>query len=135
MLKSYTKIRVRYGETDRMKYLHHGNYALYYEEARSKMLRELGVSYRDIEDFGVIMPVLEMTSRFYIPAKFDELLTIITYIKEPPKVRFKFEYEILNENNELVNTGTTTLVFADSKTGKPIRTPQIFKDLFFDKFS
>ena len=130
MLKGTTSLRVRYGETDRMKYLHHGNYALYYEVGRTELLREHGISYRNIEDSGIILPVMEMNSHFYKPAMFDELLTIVTYIKEEPKVKFRFDYEIFNKKNELINKGFTTLVFADKKTGKPIKTPTLFKQLF-----
>ena len=130
MIKGTSKIRVRYGETDRMQYLHHGNYALYYEEARSNLLREFGISYREIEDAGVIMPVIEMNSKFFVPAIYDEILTIHTYIKEEPKVKFRFDYEIFNQKEELVNRGYTILVFVDNKSRKPIRTPIFFQNFF-----
>ena len=132
MIKGTSEIRVRYGETDRMQYLHHGTYALYYEEARSNLLREFGLSYREIEDQGVIMPVMEMNQKFYKPAVYDELLTVHTFIYEEPKVKFRFDYEIYNSNKELINKGYTILVFADKETGRPIRTPKFFQN-FFDK--
>lgn len=125
MYQSETSIRVRYGETDQMAYVYYGNYAMYYEVARVESLRKLGVTYKELEASGIMMPVLENHSKFLGPARYDELLRIVTTIREKPAVKIKFEYEIFNEQNKLINQGETLLVFVDSKTGRPVRTPEM----------
>ena len=134
MYQSETSIRVRYGETDQMAYVYYGNYAMYYEVARVESLRKLGVTYKELEASGIMMPVLENHSKFLGPARYDELLRIVTIIREKPTVKIKFEYEIFNEQNKLINQGETLLVFVDSKTGRPVRTPEMMSkvlELFF----
>lgn len=125
MYQSETSIRVRYGETDQMAYVYYGNYAMYYEVARVESLRKLGVTYKELEASGIMMPVLENHSKFLGPARYDELLRIVTTIREKPAVKIKFEYEIFNEQNKLINQGETLLVFVDSKTGRPVRIPEM----------
>jgi acyl-CoA thioester hydrolase len=125
MYQSETSIRVRYGETDQMAYVYYGNYAMYYEVARVESLRQLGVTYKELEASGIMMPVLENHSKFLGPARYDELLRIVTTIREKPTVKIKFEYEIFNEQNKLINQGETLLVFIDIKTGRPCRTPEM----------
>lgn len=124
MYRSETKIRVRYGETDQMGYAYYGFYAMYYEVARVESLRQLGVTYRELEAMGVIMPVLENKSKFIAPALYDDLLRIVTIIREKPGVRIKFEYEIFNEREKLIHQGETMLVFIDKKSNKPCRPPE-----------
>jgi len=123
-----TKVRVRYAETDQMGYVYYGNYAAYYEVGRVEMLRSLGTSYKSLEDNGVMLPVLEMQTRFIKPARYDEELVIKVYLKEKPAVKITFEYEVFGEGNELINTGSTTLAFIDMKRNKPCRAPQDFID-------
>jgi acyl-CoA thioester hydrolase len=125
MYQSETSIRVRYGETDQMAYVYYGNYAMYYEVARVESLRRLGVTYKELEASGVMMPVLENHSKFLGPARYDELLRIVTTIREKPAVKIKFEYEIFNEQNKLINQGETLLVFVDIKSRRPCRTPEM----------
>ena len=125
MYQSETSIRVRYGETDQMAYVYYGNYAMYYEVARVESLRKLGVTYKELEASGVMMPVLENHSKFLAAARYDELLRIVTTIREKPTVKIKFEYEIFNEQNKLINQGETLLVFVDTKSGRPVRTPEM----------
>ena len=120
------KIRVRYAETDQMGYVYYGNYAAFYEVARTEMLRKTGFSYKELEEMGVMMPVLEMNIKYNQPAKYDELLTIKVIIKEKPSVRIKFEYEVYNELGILLNTGTTQLVFVDMARNRPCKAPQVF---------
>lgn len=122
------KVRVRYAETDQMGYVYYGNYAAYYEVARTEMLRKTGFSYRELEDMGVMMPVLDMSIKYHQPAKYDELLTIKVIIKEKPSVRIKFDYEVYNENGDLLNTGMTQLVFVDMKRNRPCRAPEVFME-------
>jgi acyl-CoA thioester hydrolase len=120
------KIRVRYAETDQMGYVYYGNYAAYYEVARTEMLRKTGLSYKELEEMGVMMPVLEMNIKYNQPAKYDELLTIKVIIKEKPAVRIQFEYEVYDEAGTLLNTGNTQLVFVDMARNRPCKAPDIF---------
>ena len=129
MYQSQIQIRARYGETDQMGYVYYGNYASYYEVARVESLRQLGLSYRQLEKMGVMMPVLENHSRFLAPALYDEQLKIITTIRNKPGVRIKFEYEIYNEHEKLIHQGETLLVFVNKETGKPCRPPEVFDNL------
>ncbi|WP_140936571.1 acyl-CoA thioesterase [Sphingobacterium lumbrici] len=122
------QLRVRYAETDQMGYVYYGNYAAYYEVARTEMLRNTGISYRALEEMGVMLPVIELQSKFIQAATYDELLTIKTTIREEPNIRIKFEYEIFNEAAVLLNTGMTQLVFVDMQKNRPCRPPQIFQD-------
>jgi acyl-CoA thioester hydrolase len=119
-----TKLRVRYGETDQMGVVYYGNYALYYEVGRVEALRSLGLSYREVEAGGVLMPVLEMSSRYLAPARYDDPLTIKTVIRDKPGVRIRFEHEISNASAQLLHTGMVTLVFINAQTGKPTRCPE-----------
>lgn len=119
-----------------MGYVYYGNYGMYYEVARVESLRQLGMSYREMEEMGVMMPVIENHTKFLAPALYDDLLRIVTTIREKPGVRIKFEYEIYNEAGKLINQGDTLLVFVDKKTGRPRRPPEKFDqmlDPFFDK--
>jgi acyl-CoA thioester hydrolase len=124
MYKSETTVRVRYGETDQMGYVYYGNYGMYYEVARVESLRYLGLTYKEIEKQGIIMPVLENKSKFIAPARYDELLRIVCIVREKPGIRIKFEYEIFNEENKLIHIGETLLVFVDRLTNKPCRPPE-----------
>jgi acyl-CoA thioester hydrolase len=124
MYTSETQIRVRYAETDQMGYVYYGNYASYYEVARVESLRQLGLSYRDLEETGIIMPVIENTSRYIKPGKYDELLTVKVVIKKKPGFKVIFNYEIFNEENILINIGETKLAFIDTSTNKPCRIPE-----------
>jgi acyl-CoA thioester hydrolase len=124
MFVSDTQLRVRYGETDRMGYAYYGNYAEYIEVGRVEALRELGYSYKDLEDSGVILPVLEYRSKFIRPAQYDDLLTVRTRISEVPETRFPFDYEVFNEGGTLLNKAHTTLVFVDRESGRPCKCPQ-----------
>lgn len=114
MYTAETKIRVRYGETDQMGYLYYGYYALYYEVGRAEAIRELGFTYKEMEDIGVIMPVAELNSKYLRPARYDDLVTIKTTLKElPDGSKIRFHSELYNEQGELLNVGVTTLVFFD----------------------
>ncbi len=110
--------RVRYADVDQMGFMYYGNYARLYEIARVESLRSLGIRYKDIEEDGFLMPVYENKSRYIIPAKYDEELSIKVSLKEIPKVRIVFYYEIFNETKELIHTGETTLVFIKSDNNK-----------------
>lgn len=123
-----TKLRVRYAETDQMGYMYYGNYASFYEVARSEMLRSTGISYKGLEEMGVMLPVLELRSRFIHPARYDDLITIRTTVKERPKIRITFDYELFNEDGVLLNIGYTQLVFVDMVKNRPCRAPMVFEE-------
>ena len=118
-----TQVRVRYGETDQMGIVYHGNYAQYFEIARIEWLEELGFSYRKMEENGVMLPVVALSTQFKSSAVFDDILTITTRLKRIPTVKIEFEYEIHNDKGVLLTTGDTVLVFVSSKTRRPIKCP------------
>ena len=134
MFKSETTIRVRYAETDRMDYVYYGNYATYFEVARVESLREIGITYKDIEDKGILLPVLDYKVKFIKPAVYDDLLTIHTVIPQLPMARIRFEYEIYNQSDVLLNTAATTLVFINKETKKPCAAPDFFLSHFSPYF-
>ncbi|WP_109831308.1 acyl-CoA thioesterase [Reichenbachiella versicolor] len=129
MFTSETTVRVRYAETDQMGYVYYGNYATYYEVARIETLRDLGYSYKKMEENGVMLPVLENKSKYIKPGKYDDLLTIKVTIPKMPDVRIIFKYEVFNEAGDLINIGETTLVFVNTKTGKPCKMPDVLHDI------
>ena len=124
MFQSSTIVRVRYAETDRMKYVYYGNYPTYYEIGRVEALREIGMTYKSLEDSGIMMPVLELKVKYVKPAFYDEELLVITKIPTLPATRIQFEYEIFNSSEELINIGETTLVFVNTSNGKPRGAPE-----------
>jgi acyl-CoA thioester hydrolase len=124
MFTNETKVRVRYAETDQMNVVYHGNYAQYFEVGRVEAIRQLGISYKDMEATGTIMPVVEWTAKFLRPAHYDDLLTIRTILKElPVSHRIEFHQEVYNEQGKLLTVGKVLLYFlrADTmqKTGMP----------------
>lgn len=118
------RIRVRYGETDKMGYVYYGFYSLYYEEARTETMRQLGLTYSELEGQGVMMPVAKMNVKYIRPAMYDEMITVRTIIRELPTSRITFEYEIYNEAQDLINIGTTELAFINKSNLKPVRPPR-----------
>ena len=124
MKSHFTYVKVRYAETDQMGVVYHGNYAQYLEIARIDWLDALGISYRKMEEEGVMLPVYELNLKFKKSAKFDDELKIVTRLKEKPGVRIAFEYEIFNQHEELLTTAETTLIFMDVEKSKPIKCPQ-----------
>src|SRR6185295_1633646 len=96
------KIRVRYAETDQMGYVYYGNYAAYFEVARVETLRNLGFSYKKLEEEGIMLPVLSFSTRYNKPAFYDDELIIKVSIKELPMARIRFDYETYNEKDELI---------------------------------
>lgn len=126
MVKAEITLRVRYGETDRMGYAYYGNYAQYYEVGRVEALRKLGFSYREIEDKGILLPVVDFCIKYHKPAFYDDEITIVTSIIEMPGVRITFHYECFNAQKELLNTGHVTLVFINKEKNKPCAPPDWF---------
>jgi acyl-CoA thioester hydrolase len=117
------QVRVRYAETDQMAVVYHGNYAQYFEMGRVEWLRNMGVSYKWMEDNGVMLPVVSLTMNYKKPARYDDLLTVKTILKSQTSVKIEFDYEIYNEENELLTTGYSMLVFVNMKTGRPMLPP------------
>ena len=125
MLSIETKIRVRYGETDRMGYLHHSVYPLYFEEGRTELLRSLGMDYKQMEDSGILLPVRNLSITYFQPAFYDDILTVKTELRNLPSVKIVFDYSVLRMSEKLCEA-QTTLVFVDSETRSPVRPPKDF---------
>jgi len=123
MKKHVSKVRVRYGETDQMGVVHHGKYAQYLELGRIAWLKSYGISYKKLEENGVMLPVYELNIKYLKPAYFDDELLVETTLKEAPRVRISFQYRIENQQNEVITRAETTLVFMDKKKRKPIFCP------------
>jgi acyl-CoA thioester hydrolase len=134
MIEHNVELRVRYAETDQMAYVYYGNYASYFEVGRVETFRRIGFSYKELEEAGVIMPVLEFKTKYLKPAKYDDLLTIKVFVKEKPGVRIKFDYEVYNEQNILLTIAETTLVFVNSQSGKPCFLPEKFQSIVHPYF-
>ena len=121
--KHISEIRVRYGETDRMGFCYYGNYAQFLEVARVELLRSQGVSYKELEDAGILLPVRNFSIKYIAPAKYDDLLFIETEIVKIKGSRIEFIYEIRNQKKLLIATANTELVFINSDTMKPTHVP------------
>lgn len=129
MYISSTQIRIHYALTDQMGMVYHGHYAQFYEIGRSEAIRQLGYTYKDIEAMGIIMPVVDIHSRFLRPAKYDDLITVKTTLKELPTAhKIIFHAEIYNENGELLNVGDVTLYFMDAASMKRCNMPAALRE-------
>lgn len=126
MFTSESTIRVRYGETDKMGYLYYGHYPEYFEVSRTDMIRLFGLTYKEIEDHGIIMPVRSLKVDFKLPARYDDLLVVRSSLKELPVIKLDIDYEVINAQNQLICTGNTILAFVDIHTGRPRRAPDFF---------
>ena len=126
MLIHQTSIRVRYGETDKMGYAYYGVYPQYYEVGRTELIRSMGLSHKRLEDENIMLPVLNLNIQYLKPAFYDDLLTIKTKLVKMPSIRIEFEYETYNQHQELLNIGSTTLVFINAKSRKPCKAPKDF---------
>jgi acyl-CoA thioester hydrolase len=124
MLTHEIKFRVRYGETDQMGYVYYGNYAEYFEMGRVEWLRNLGVSYKSMEESGVMLPVVNLNINYIKPAKYDDLLTLKTTLLQKPTAKIEFDFQLFNEENELLTKGYTSLVFIDMKKNRPTKAPE-----------
>lgn len=129
MFVTETQLRIHYALTDQMGVVYYGHYAQFYEIGRTEAIRQIGFTYKEIEAMGIIMPVVDMHSRFLRPAKYDDLITIKTLVKEmPAHHKIIFHSEIYNEKDELLNTGDTTLFFIDAGTMKRCEMPELLKE-------
>lgn len=119
-----TFVRVRYSETDKMGYCYYGNYAQFLELGRVESLRSLGFPYKELEDKGIMLPVLDFNIKYLKPAFYDDELKIVTTISKISTFKISFDYEIFNEKNEKLTIASTNLVFVDEKTKKPVPHPK-----------
>ncbi len=115
--------RVRYGETDQMGVVYYGNYAQYLEMGRVEWLRNLGISYKSMEENGIILPVISLQIKYLKSAVYDDLITVATYLKKKPSVKIEFDYKIYNEAREILIEANTVLVFIDRNTKRPVKCP------------
>ena len=132
MKEHQIQVRVRYSETDQMSVVYHGNYVPYFEMGRVEWLRNKGISYKSLEESGIALPIVSMTINYKKPARYDDLLTVITKFKGHSSVKVEFDCEIRNENNELLTTAHFLLVFVDVNLGKAIQPPQYILDIMND---
>ena len=124
MFVTETQIRMHYALTDQMGVVYYGNYAQFYEIGRTEAIRQLGYTYKDIEAMGIIMPVVEMNSKFLRPAKYDDLITVKTTLREMPTGHaINFFFEIFNEEDKLLNAGNVILYFVEAGTMKRAKMP------------
>ena len=124
MFKTELQLRVRYAETDQMGVVYHANYATYFEVARTESIRSLGFTYRELEEMGIEMPVVEIAMRYHRAAFYDDLLTIHTEVRQlPERQTMEFHHRILNETGKLITSGNVTLFFIDRATKKRARMP------------
>ena len=128
LLSDEIEIRIRYGETDQMGVVYHGNYTQYLEMGRIEWLRKLGISYKKMEHEGIMLPVLSLNLNFKKSARYDDVIKVKTQLKKIPSVRIEFDYEITNHKEEILTTANTVLVFVNMKTNKPMKCPQYLLD-------
>ncbi len=116
-----TILRTRYGETDQMGIIYHPNYYIYFEMGRTDFLHEAaGISYREMEGMGILLPLTETRCKYRIPAKYDDELMVRTEIKEMTVARIAFSYRLFRTaDGALLAEGETVHAFAD-KSGRPI---------------
>jgi len=129
-----TNIRIRYAETDKMGYSYYGNYPTFFEVGRTEFLREMGISYKELEDLGYMLPITSLSIKYLKPAIYDDLITVRTYLKYLHPIKVEFDYEIHNQQGELLTTGNTLLVFISSKTRRPTKAPDFYTNII-KKFS
>ena len=134
MISTTCTLRVRYAETDPMKYVYYGNYATYFEVARVELFRGIGMSYDEIEKRGIWLPVSEYNIKYLKPALYDQELRIEVKVKERPGVRIIFDYEIYNEEDEKLTEASTTLFFLDAEKNKVVKCPDWLMQLMDKHF-
>ncbi|HFK5543438.1 TPA: acyl-CoA thioesterase [Elizabethkingia anophelis] len=134
MISTTCRLRVRYAETDPMKYVYYGNYATYFEVARVELFRGIGMSYDEIEKRGIWLPVSEYNIKYLKPAFYDQELRIEVKVKERPGVRIIFDYEIYNEDDEKLTEASTTLFFLDAEKNKVVKCPDWLMQLMDKHF-
>lgn len=120
--------RARYGETDQMGVVYHGNYAQYLEMGRVEWLRGKGISYKTMEENGIILPVISLQTKFKKSAFYDDLIIVRTILKKKPSVRIEFDFLIFNEKREILAEANVELIFMDKEKRRPIKCPDYILD-------
>ncbi|PQJ19886.1 thioesterase family protein [Tenacibaculum sp. SG-28] len=133
MLEQKTQVRIRYAETDQMGVVYHGNYAQFFEIGRTEWLRSFDTTYKVMEENGIMLPVISLQCDFKKSAYYDDVLEIKTSLKKVPGVKIEFEHTIYNQNNQIICTGNTVLVFIDTKTRKPTRCPNFILEKIMNR--
>ncbi len=131
MHKNIIQIRVRYGETDQMGVVYHANYASYFEVGRTEWLRQYGITYKSMEESGIMLPVISLNINYKNSARYDDLIKVETTLKKMPTASIEFDYKLIDENNQLLATANTKLAFINALTNRPTRCP----DYLLDKLS
>ncbi len=130
-----SQIRVRYADTDQMRFVYYAKYFEYFEQGRSDLLREIGMSYSAIEAKGYYLPVVESHARYFHPAQYDDLLEVKTIVREEPTVKIYIHYEVRKYGEKKILTdGYTIHSFVRADTGRPTRPPIEFVELFRGRF-
>jgi len=127
-----TEIRVRYGETDQMGIVYHGNYAQYLEIGRIEWLRNLGISYKKMEERGIMLPVISLSINYKKSARYDDVIYVKTQLSKAPTATIEFDFEILNESREILTYAKVKLAFINMKTNRPTRCPKYILDKLQD---
>ncbi len=127
MIRQVTPVRVRYADTDQMKFVYYGKFFEYFEQGRSDLLRSIGLPYPTVEDMGLMLPVIEAHATYRLPAKYDDLINVVTYLRDAPVARVRLDYEVFREGEDhLLAEGYTIHSFLNAKTGRPTRAPAQF---------
>jgi acyl-CoA thioester hydrolase len=136
MYEHITNLRVRYAETDQMNIVYYGNYAQYFEVGRAECIRDIGFSYKTMEERGILMPVISLHINYLRPARYDDLITIKTQLRQlPEKYEITFQHEVFNERKKLLTTGQVTLLFMDIASNKRTRMPEYLLEKFAPYFT
>ena len=135
MIVTETQIRIYYQDTDQMGVVYYGNYARYYEIGRTEMIRDLGFTYKKMEELGIMLPARSLKINYLKPARYDDLLTVRTIVDTIPKVKFPIKTEIYNQQGELINSGEVVLVFFNAISNKPVGAPKFFIDEMLKYFT
>lgn len=134
MITDLYKLRPRYNEVDKMGYVYHANYVSYCHQARTELMRKMGICDHFLEENNIMLPVISMNLSYKNPAHYDEILYIRTCVTEIPLTRLKFSFVVTNKNNDLICKADTTLVFVDMETRKPMKVPEFIEDVFKKQF-
>lgn len=132
MFEDITKYRVVYADTDQMGVVYHGNYARFFEIGRTELFRKIGLAYKEVEEKGIIMPVVAMDIKYYTPARYDDILTIKTRIEKMPTSRIVLLHDIYNRSKQLLVKGSVALCFVDREKRKPIKAPQLLLEKLYE---
>jgi acyl-CoA thioester hydrolase len=133
VVKNITTVRIRYADTDQMRFVYNGKYLEFFEVGRTELIRELGMSYKQFEESGFLLPVYDAYIRYHSPAFYDEVLEIESILNTKPMAKLKIEYNI-RVGERLIASGYTQHAFVSTKTGRPVRSPELFNKLFDEHF-